>query len=72
MGLSPDEVLIDRAAYRALRDRIFVLESALQDVERDLKGRPPLREYRAAFVHLYAASLPVVESGIEPMAVLGE
>jgi hypothetical protein len=38
MGLDSGEALVDAEALERLRDRLYVLESALDDVERDLRG----------------------------------
>ncbi|MBN2113944.1 MAG: hypothetical protein JW785_07455 [Acidimicrobiia bacterium] len=70
MGLDSGEALVDAAALCRLRDRLYVLESALDDVEADLRGRPAPEEYRRAFQHLYAAAAPLRDSCVEPSAVL--
>lgn len=70
MGLSSGESVVDSDALLRLRDRLYVLESALDDVEADLRGRPPLEEYRRAFQHLYAAAAPLRGGWVEPIAVL--
>jgi hypothetical protein len=70
MGLDSGEALVDAAALCRLRDRLYVLESALDDVEGDLKGRPGAEDYKRAFQHLYAAAAPLRDSGVEPAALL--
>ncbi|MFH1331455.1 MAG: hypothetical protein ABIJ48_12525 [Actinomycetota bacterium] len=70
MGLDSGEAVVDAAALCRLRDRLYVLESALDDVEGDLRGRPGPEEYRRAFQHLYAAAAALRDSGVEPSAVL--
>jgi hypothetical protein len=70
MGLDSGEALVDAAALDALRDRLYVLESALDDVERDLRGTDDLEEYRVAFRHLYAAAAQLRDGTIEPRAIL--
>ncbi len=70
MGLSSGEAVVNGDALEHLRDSIYVLEAALDDVEADLRGRPPLEEYRRAFQHLYAAAAPLRDGWIEPVAVL--
>jgi hypothetical protein len=47
-----------------------VLESALDDVENDLRGRATAEEYRRAFQHLYAAAAQLRDSCVDPRAVL--
>ena len=70
MGLGGGEALVSTEELDRLRDRLYVLEAALEDVERDLRGRPPAGEYRRAFQHLYAAAEPLRRSSLEPRAVL--
>jgi hypothetical protein len=54
--LAPDEVLISRRVFDEWRDRIYLLEAALEDAEQDLGGEPTLREYTEAFQTLYEAA----------------
>ncbi len=70
MGLSSGESVVASEALEELRDRLYVLEAALDDVEADLRGRPPLEEYRRAFGHLYAAAAGLRDRWLEPIAVL--
>ena len=70
MGLDSGEALVDAEALERLRDRLYVLESALDDVERDLWGTDDAEEYRAAFRHLYAAAAQLRGGAVEPQAVL--
>jgi len=70
MGLDSGEALVDADALNRLRDRLYVLESALDDVEKDLRGRPEPEEYRRAFQHLYAAAGQLRDACVEPRAVL--
>lgn len=70
MGLDSGEALVASGDLAALRDRLYVLEAALDDVEADLRGRPPLEEYVAAFRHLYAAAAPLRGAALEPRALL--
>lgn len=61
-----------RAAIEDWRDRIYILEAAIEDAERDLEGKPSLRDYTEAFQHLYEAALGVRSFRIEPRAMGGE
>jgi hypothetical protein len=70
MGLDSGEALVDAVALDDLRDRLYVLESALDDVERDLRGVTDPDEYLAAFRHLYAAAARLRDRALEPRAVL--
>ena len=55
-GLAPDEVLISRALFDEWRDRLYLLEAALEDAEQDLGTAPTLRDYTEAFQTLYEAA----------------
>ncbi len=70
MGLDSGEALVDAEALCRLRDRLYVLESALDDVEGDLRGASGPEEYKRAFQHLYAAAAQLRDSCVEPRAVL--
>ena len=61
LGLSESELIVTRQALDALRDQIYVLESAVEDVERDLREAPTEREVREALDWLLAAARPLVE-----------
>ena len=56
MGLDTGEAVVSAEALDQLGDRLTVLEAALDDVERDLRGAPSDRDHREAFQHLYAAA----------------
>jgi hypothetical protein len=50
---------VARAELDALHDRLYELEAAIEDVDRDLAaGRPGAREYRDALEWLLAAARP--------------
>ena len=70
MGLDSGEALVDADALTRVRDLIYVLESALDDVERDLRGTDSADEYRVAFRHLYAAAVQLRGQTVEPRAIL--
>ena len=69
MGLDRGDALVDADALEDLRDRLYVLESALDDVEHDLRGSPDPDEYRVAFRHLYAAAAQLRGRAVEPKAL---
>ena len=71
-GLRDDEVLLTHDSFDEWRDRIYVLEAAIEDAEQDLAGKPTLRDYTEAFQHLYDAALSVRSYRIEPRAIGGE
>ncbi len=55
--------------YQRLRDAVYVLEAALEDVATDLRGAPTRADYAAAVMHLRLASVEVVEATPEPTAI---
>ena len=59
VGLSEDELVMTRRAMDELRDRLFVLEAAIEDVERDLAGSPTKSDYRDAVEWLLEAARPL-------------
>lgn len=62
VGLSEHELVLTRQAMDELRDRIYVLECAVEDVERDLAGSPTKAEYGDAVAWLLDAARPVIDS----------
>lgn len=67
-GLSQDEVLVDRTKLGMLNDRLYVLESAIDDVRADLAASADLDTYRDAVVHLLEAAMPLSNAHLEPKA----
>lgn len=65
VGLSEDELVLTRQAMDELRDRLYVLEAAIEDVERDLSGEPTEDDYRDAVEWLLTAARPL-RSAWEP------
>lgn len=59
VGLSEDELVLTRRAMDDLRDRLYVLEAAIEDVERDLTGTPTKADYRDAVAWLLDAARPL-------------
>ena len=72
MGLGSGEALVDADELRSQRDLFWILESTLEDVERDLdEARDDPEEFRRAFRHLYEAASELRGRAIEAKAVLG-
>jgi hypothetical protein len=69
--LGDDDILIGRAAYEALRDLLYRIEAALQDVDQDLAEGSAPDEYRKALWHLYEAAADTRTVTFEPRAVGG-
>ncbi len=63
LALSEDELVITRTERDTLRDHIFVLKCAVQDVEQDLDPSidPTTRDYKAALAWLLEAAKPLVQ-----------
>jgi hypothetical protein len=61
VGLSEHELIVARRELDDLYDRLYVLEAAVEDVDRDLADDPTADDYRDAVRWLLAAARPVVE-----------
>lgn len=71
-GIGPDEVLLARYAWERLRDALYRLEAAAEDVAADLgAGRPTRADYVEAIAHLTSAVAELQEISVEPTAVHG-
>ena len=69
-GLGDDEVLISRRTWDRLRDALYGLEAAAEDVAMDvLGGRPTKREYVDALAHLSVAVCDLQDVAVEPIAI---
>jgi hypothetical protein len=60
LGLSESELVVTRADLDAVRDAVFVLEAAIQDVDADLAASSTPADLRAALDWLLAAARPLV------------
>lgn len=67
--MGDDDVLISRATYQEMRDLVFRVEAALQDVDTDLGAGADPDEYRRALWHLYRVAADVRSLALEPKAV---
>jgi hypothetical protein len=65
-GLSDAELIVARSQLDELYDRLYVLEAAIEDVERDLSGEPQLQDYREAIAWLLDAARPLVDLRLDP------
>ena len=68
-GLASKEVLLAVGDYERLRDAVYVLESALEDITIDLQGAPTRADYAAAVTHLRLAAREVISETPEPSAI---
>ena len=60
VGLSERELIVARTQLDELNDRLYVLECAIEDVERDLAASATRSELREAVDWLLEAARPVV------------
>jgi hypothetical protein len=62
VGLSENELIVARQALADLHDRLYVLEAAIEDVERDLATSPTKRDYEEAVAWLLDAARPLLDT----------
>jgi hypothetical protein len=68
--LSPEDVSrLSRSSFEAMRDLLYRIEAALQDVDADLAAGAEPDEYRKALWHLYEAAADARAFAFEPRAV---
>ena len=66
-GLPADQLVVAQADLDRLHDRLYALEAALEDVDRDLGvDRSPVALFEA-FEHLYAAADGLRGTAVEPI-----
>jgi hypothetical protein len=61
LGLAEGELVMARAQLDDLADKLYVLEAAVEDVERDLAESSEGSDYRAATAWLLDAARPLLE-----------
>ncbi len=66
LGLSDAELVIARRDLDALHDALYVLEAAVEDVERDLASSRTKADLEAALSWLLSAARPLVSTKVEP------
>lgn len=60
VGLSESELIVTRQALEELHDALYVLEAAVEDVDRDLESAKTAKDYREALDWLLQAARPLV------------
>ncbi len=60
MGLGEAELIVTRQALDELRDKLYVLEAAVEDVERDRLAAETDQDLRDALEWLLEAARPLV------------
>ena len=61
------QVIVSEADLRSLHDRLYRLESAVEDVRADLNDQSGAKAYREAFEHLYDSAKDLVGMVVEPV-----
>jgi hypothetical protein len=61
-GLAEHELVVTRTELDELHDRLYVLEAAVEDVERDLADGPSARDYEDAVAWLLDAARPLLRN----------
>jgi hypothetical protein len=65
-GLGADDVIVDRAALDDLQSALYCLQAAIEDVDRDMVGKPSAAEVREALQWLLDNARPLAAVWIEP------
>jgi hypothetical protein len=60
VGLNESELIVTRSELEHLYDQLWVLECAIDDVQRDLADSATLKDHRAAMAWLLDAAKPLV------------
>ncbi len=61
LGINEAELIITRSALDDLRDRLYVLETAVDDVDQDLAAATTVQELQDALDWLLAAARPLCQ-----------
>jgi hypothetical protein len=59
------QVIVSEEDLQKVHDRLYLLESAIEDVDADLTDDPGPEAYRAAFDHLYESAKDLVGLVVE-------
>ena len=60
VGLTETELVVARRSLEELHDQLYVLEAAIEDVERDLAKNPSKQDYADAVAWLLQAARPLI------------
>lgn len=66
LGLGEQELIVARQALDELHDQLYVLEAAVEDVERDVRDAQRPEEVRDALEWLLSAARPLVALRLRP------
>ena len=61
VGLTETELVVARQALEELHDQLYVLEAAIEDVDRDLARNPSKQDYVDAVAWLLQAAKPLAD-----------
>jgi 5-methylcytosine-specific restriction endonuclease McrA len=61
LGLSESELIVTRQALEEMHDALYVLEAAIEDVDRDLESAKTAKDYREALDWLLKAARPLID-----------
>ena len=59
VGLTESELIVTRQALEELHDALYVLEAAVEDVDRDLQSAKTTKDYREALEWVLQAARPL-------------
>jgi uncharacterized small protein (DUF1192 family) len=65
-GLGDDDLIVSRAALEELQSRLYCLQAAIEDVERDLERSSEAEDISEALAWLLENARPLAEMWIEP------
>ena len=65
-GLGDDDLIVSRTQLEELQSRVYCLQAALEDIERDLAQSSEPTDVRDALAWLRENAVPVAELWIEP------
>lgn len=65
LGLSENELIVTRQALEKLLDQIYVLQAAVEDVERDVEAQPDdVKELKRSLDWLLSAAKPLAKTDL--------
>src|SRR3954471_5026599 len=64
LGLGEDELVVTRRSLENLLDQVYVLQAAVEDVDRDLAEADDPAEVRRALEWLLSAARPLAETSL--------
>jgi len=68
-GLGDDDLVVSRTQIEELQSRLYCLQAAIEDVDRDLAASPEPSDVREAVDWLLENARPVAELWVEPRTI---